>query len=79
MYQFNAFLALPVHTIFPCFSCPSPSSLLLPYPPLQSVRSNSVELLVTEDLYWKPASSSILLYDQLARRKFKEIMRDQIK
>ena len=58
----------------------SPLALFpLSYLPFQSVRSNSVELLVTEDLYWKPASSSILLYDQLARRKFQEITRDQIK
>ncbi|CAI7999056.1 Ephrin type-A receptor 3 [Geodia barretti] len=32
-----------------------------------------------DDLYWKPASSTRLLYDQLSHRKFPEILRDNIR
>lgn len=49
-----------------------------------SLSSRSVQLVPSadgtlvegnEDLYWKPASSSRLLYDQLSHRKFPEVLR----
>ena len=30
------------------------------------------------DTYWRPAGDSTALYDQLAQRKYREIMRNQI-
>ena len=31
-----------------------------------------------EDIYWEPASSQTALYDQLAKKKYREILRQQI-
>ena len=32
-----------------------------------------------DEVYWQPASSKTALYDQLAKKKYREILRKQIK
>ena len=46
---------------------------------IQLVPTAEGTLTGNDDLYWKPASSSRLLYDQLSHRKFQEILRDDIR
>jgi len=41
-------------------------------------RLHEGEFFERNETYWKPASSKTALYDQLARKKYREMLRHQI-
>jgi hypothetical protein len=45
---------------------------------LQSRDSREVSFFEQSDVYWEPPASTPELYNQLARRKYREIHRNQI-
>jgi len=46
---------------------------------IQSHNSRETIFFEQADLYWEPPSSAAELYNQLAKRKYREIKRDQVR
>ena len=53
--------------------------IVFPWQQIQRQKYENIMFFEKSDIYWRPAAQANVLYDQLAKRKYREIPRNKLK